>query len=202
MKETLKKAEQNQKVPKDHNQYQNASCQVSEDFAEQMAKDESNVPPSDLNDALNFAFNDNDPNPPYTDNRDSSAADEKLLGFMFKNDQQSATRDDEPNSETSSKKVDSFLDTPSPDNTQSVKTKKHSATYEIQPSNDSPKRSVASVDLSTQIKIAVNDFKRNDLVLVLYDEFSTQYRIFSVTNTPYFLHYESSSEINLSKITG
>ena len=59
-----------------------------------------------------------------------------------------------------------------------------------------------SVGIPTQIKIAVNDFRPNDLILVLYDESSTHYRIFSITNTPYFLNYDSFPDFQITSSPG
>ena len=39
-----------------------------------------------------------------------------------------------------------------------------------------------------QIKIVLNDFRANDLVLIEFDQLSGHYKLISVANTPYFLH--------------
>ena len=62
--------------------------------------------------------------------------------------------------------------------------------------------SASTVGIPTQIKIAVNDFRPNDLILVLYDESSAHYRIFSITNTLYFLHYDSFPDFQIANSPG
>ena len=66
------------------------------------------------------------------------------------------------------------------------------------PGTSPPMQQPQSLVLPIQIKIALNDFRANDLVLIEFDSPSGHYRLFSVTNTPYFLHEECYERLGVN----
>ena len=66
------------------------------------------------------------------------------------------------------------------------------------PGTSPPMQQPQSLVHPIQIKIALNDFRANDLVLIEFDSPSGHYRLFSVTNTPYFLHEDCYERLGVN----
>ena len=51
--------------------------------------------------------------------------------------------------------------------------------------------------IGLKMRIALNEFTTNDLVLLVYDLSCGHYKLFSVTSTPYFLHEDCYSQLGV-----